>query len=202
MVKKILVLNASPSFEHSHSRNLAQHFLNELTVYTIDPYEVIERDLAREDLPHINAENFEAFISGAPTAKAAEHFNTLCDQLINELIVADAILIATPMHNFSVPGTLKAYIDLILRAGKTFKYTEHGPQGLLENKPTILVTTSGGYSTGTPHDHLTPYMLTILGFIGITDVTVVNAQGLAMKDKRDDSLHQAQQALSDISKHM
>jgi len=97
------------------------------------------------------------------------------DELIAELQWADIVIIATPIYNFSVPSALKAWIDHVCRAGKTFNYTEAGPKGLLANKQGILVITSGGVPVDSSVDFATPYLRQVLSFIGVTDVQTVSA---------------------------
>jgi FMN-dependent NADH-azoreductase len=108
----------------------------------------------------------------------------LSDELIAELEVADTIVLAVPMYNFSIPSTLKAWIDHVARRGRTFRYTEKGPEGLLKNKKVFVLVARGGvYSKGTPYaafDFQEPYLRTVLGFLGMTDVTFVHFEGLAM----------------------
>ena len=107
----------------------------------------------------------------------------LSDALIDELFAADTIVVAAPMHNFGVPSTLKAWIDHISRAGRTFSYGANGPQGLLKGRKAILVLASGGvYSNGQmkAFDFTEPYLRAVLGFLGITNVDVVRVEGVAM----------------------
>ena len=150
----------------------------------------VRRDVGHETLPIITGtwvgSNFTAAENRTEEQKEAL---ALSDTLIGELQAADTLLIALPIYNFTVPGALKAWIDLICRAGVTFKYTESGPVGLLENKRAIVAVASGGTKVGSAMDHATPYMRFILGFIGITDVTFVVADEQNMKD--DDKLDQA-----------
>ena len=106
----------------------------------------------------------------------------LSDALIDELFAADTIVIAVPMHNFTLPSTLKAWIDHVARAGRTFNYGAHGPEGLLKGKRAILVLARGGvYSSGPtkPLDFQEPYLRAFLRFLGITDVQVVHVEGAA-----------------------
>jgi len=95
--------------------------------------------------------------------------------LVDELEAMDTLIIGAPVYNFMVPAVLKAWIDQVCRAGRTFKYTEQGPQGLLENKRAFLIFTSGGTAIGSEIDHASPYLKHVMGFIGITDVTVIAA---------------------------
>lgn len=134
------------------------------------------RDLGAQAVPQIDgtwvASNFTPAADRSDDQKAAL---ALSDTLVEELRAADTILIALPIYNFSVPGALKAWIDLVCRAGLTFKYTENGPVGLLDGKRAIVAVASGGTEVGSPIDFATPYMRHVLGFIGITDVTFVAA---------------------------
>jgi FMN-dependent NADH-azoreductase len=121
----------------------------------------------------------------APEQRTPEQARSmaLSDTLIDELFAADTIVIASPMHNFGVPSTLKAWIDHISRAGRTFSYGANGPQGLLQGKRAILALASGGvYSNGRMKgfDFTEPYLRAVLGFLGITDVDVVRVEGVAM----------------------
>jgi FMN-dependent NADH-azoreductase len=119
-----------------------------------------------------------------PEHRAPEQAKALAlsDALIDEVVAADIIVIAVPMHNFAPPSTLKAWIDHVVRAGRTFAYGATGPQGLVQGKHAILVLASGGvYSNGRmkPFDFTEPYLRTVLGFIGITDIDVVRVEGVA-----------------------
>jgi FMN-dependent NADH-azoreductase len=110
----------------------------------------------------------------------------LSDALVAELQAADVIVIAVPMHNFGIPSALKAWIDHIVRPGQTFSYSKQGPRGLVEGKKVVLVFARGGvYSSGPmqPFDFQEPYLRTILGFIGMTDVEIVRIEGLAMGEE-------------------
>ncbi len=104
----------------------------------------------------------------------------ISDQLIAELKAADAIVIGAPIYNFGVPGALKAWADLVARAGQTFRYSETGPEGLLDNRPVYIVVAAGGVPVGSPMDFATPWLTTFLGFLGLTDVTIISAEGLAV----------------------
>lgn len=114
------------------------------------------------------------------------------DALIDELRQADLIVLGLPMYNFGIPSTLKSYFDHIARVGQTFRYTETGPIGLLTGKKAIVCATRGGLYAGTPLDTQTTYIRTFLGFLGITDVEFIYAEGLAMGDaKKQIALAQA-----------
>jgi FMN-dependent NADH-azoreductase len=146
---------------------------------------VIVRDLASAPVPHLTAERFQAFLA-QPGARSAEQQAVIeySDALIGELRAADTIVLGLPMYNFGVPSTLKSYFDHVARAGQTFRYTEQGPVGLLTGKKAIVFATRGGLHAGTPRDSQTDYVRTFLGFLGITDVTFVYAEGLALGDAK------------------
>ncbi len=134
------------------------------------------RDLGGEAVPQISGTWTTANFTPIDE-RSAEHHEALAfsDELIAELKEADTLLIGLPIYNFSVPGSLKAWIDLVCRVGVTFKYTETGPVGLLEGKRAIVAVASGGTRVGSDIDFATDYLRHILGFIGITDVTFVVA---------------------------
>jgi FMN-dependent NADH-azoreductase len=140
---------------------------------------VIVRDLAREPVPHLDAERFGAFLA-KPEARTAEQQAVIdySDQLIAELREADTIVIGLPMYNFAVPSTLRAYFDHIARASVTFKYTDNGSVGLITGKKAYVFVTRGGVY-GDSHAHA-GYVRDFLAFIGITDVEFVYAEGLAI----------------------
>ena len=140
---------------------------------------VVVRDLAKNPVPHLDAERFGAFLA-QPEARTPEQQAHVAssDELINELRAADSIVIGLPMYNFSVPSTLRAYFDHVARVGVTFKYTEKGPVGLLTGKKAYVIVTRGGVYA---EDHMqTDYVRQFLGFLGITDVEFIRAEGLAI----------------------
>lgn len=147
--------------------------------------QVVERALTPANIPHLNSETLAA-LGKAPTARTADeqHAVDFADRLIAEVEAADTIVIAAPMYNFSIPTTLKAWIDHIARAGRTFRYTAQGPEGLLKNKKVIAVVSRGGFYTAgqaaAPMDFQEPYLRTVLGFLGLTDVTFVEIEGQAV----------------------
>jgi FMN-dependent NADH-azoreductase len=100
------------------------------------------------------------------------------NQLTDELLAADVLVLAAPMYNFAIPSTLKAWLDHVLRAGLTFKYTDTGPQGLLTGKRAFVLTARGGIYAGSALDHQEPYLRQALAFIGIHDVQFIHAEGL------------------------
>jgi FMN-dependent NADH-azoreductase len=142
---------------------------------------VIERDLAATSLPHITDEWVHAVHSN-PATLTPEQRQVLqvSDALVDELVQADAIVIGAPMYNFTISAPLKAWIDQVVRAGKTVLFTAEGPQGLLQGKKVYVITSRGrAYRPGTPterFDFQEPYLRHILGFIGLTDVTFIHAE--------------------------
>ena len=170
MTQTLLRIDASARTEGSVSRTLADRVAEKLS-----PGTRILRDLG-EGLPQIDADWIGANFTPAEerTPEQASKL-ALSDTLLRELIAADTLLISVPIYNFGVPASLKAWIDLVARAGVTFHYTAEGPKGLLENKRAILVLASGGTEVDGPIDFATPYLRHVLGFIGITDVQVVRS---------------------------
>jgi FMN-dependent NADH-azoreductase len=142
---------------------------------------VVVRDLAKQPLPHLDAERFLAFIAKPEERTAAQQaLAAEADALIEEIQSSDVIVLGLPMYNFGIPSTLKAYFDHIARAGVTFQYTANGPQGLLSGKKVYIFAARGGLYAGTPRDSQTTYVRDFLAFIGITDVEFVYAEGLNM----------------------
>ncbi len=147
--------------------------------------EVTYRDLASDALSHLSAASFVAGGTPAELRDAAQaHEVALAEATLEEFLAADAIVIGAPMYNFTVPTQLKAWIDRIAVAGKTFSYTEKGPQGLAGGKKVVIVSTAGGIhagqASGKAHED---YLILVLNFLGITDIEVVRAEGLAYGDE-------------------
>jgi len=144
---------------------------------------VTKRDVAANDLPFVSAERFAANLAPADerTAQQAE-LAAIADELIAELQAADTIVISSPVYNFGVPASLKAWADLVARAGTTFKYTENGPVGLLEGKKAYIAAASGGTKMGSEIDFMSPWLTFFLGFLGISDVELVAADGIMGAD--------------------
>ena len=176
----ILVINSSANGEASISSQLTGRFVD--SVRDANPgAEVTVRDVGTDPLPHLTAETVAA-IKGEPTTPAELEARALSDRLIAELQQADVILIASPMYNFGISSTLKAWFDHVLRAGVTFRYTENGPEGLLKGKKTVVILSRGGFYSEGPAaamDGHEPHLRTMLGFIGLDDVTWIRAEKLA-----------------------
>ncbi len=145
---------------------------------------IVTRDVVSNPLPHLTEQHIGAFFTPAEQRNAEQAYAIkTSDALVDELLAADTIVIGAPMYNFSITSGLKAWIDHIARAGRTFQYGANGPQGLVTGKKVIVVVASGGvYSAGpaAAYDHVTTYLRAALGFLGMTDVSFVIAEGVSM----------------------
>jgi FMN-dependent NADH-azoreductase len=193
----LLFVTSSLSGAASKSSELAEEFI--AASYPGAPR--VHRDLQAEAMPHLSPQTLGALMR--PEAERDDDQKALvafADTLIAEVEKADVIVIAAPMYNFSIPSTLKAWIDHVARAGRTFRYTETGPQGLLGGKKVFVISARGGKHSGTPRDFVETYLRTVLGFIGLTDVTFVNVEGLAMgPDAATQGLAAARSQIADLS---
>jgi FMN-dependent NADH-azoreductase len=187
LMKNILFVPSSPRGWESYSHRVARRIVDDLLMHNPGA-RVVVRDVAKRPLPHISA----AFAAGraVPAGKQSDADRqalALSDELVDELFAADVIVIAAPMHNFRVPSSLKAWVDHIVRPGRTFSYSEKGPQGLATGKKAILLVLARGgvYSQGPMQsfDFQEPYLRAVLGFIGITDVEVVRIEGVALGEQ-------------------
>ncbi len=148
---------------------------------------IVHRDLAANTLPHLSESLLGAYFTPAD-ARNAEQADLIkqSDALVDELLAADTIVIGVPMYNFAPPSTLKAWIDHVFRAGRTFKYTDTGPVGLVSGKKAVIILSRGGkYSEGPMEalDFQGKYLKSALAFIGITDVELVIAEGVSMGEE-------------------
>ena len=195
---KLLHIDSSILGDNSASRQLSRSVVEAWK--TAEPsLQVTYRDLAGDAISHFSAATLVA--AGTPEElrdAAQQHEAKLSAETLQEFLDADAVVLAAPMYNFTVPTQLKAWIDRIAVAGKTFRYTEAGPEGLCGNKKVILVSTAGGLHAGQPtavgHEE---FLKVFLGFIGITDLEIVRAHGLAYGDEhRAKALNAAQVQIS------
>ncbi|HWX12022.1 MAG TPA: NAD(P)H-dependent oxidoreductase [Trinickia sp.] len=174
----ILQLNSAARSQGANSTLLA----NELTAKLQSAHKgakVVVRDLLADALPHLDDTVLGAFFTPADQRTPEQAaIAARSDALVAELQAADTIVIGAPMYNFGVSTQLKAYFDWIARAGVTFRYTANGPEGLVTGKKAFIVTARGGMYAGTPNDTQVPYLKSFLGFLGITDVNVIFAEGL------------------------
>lgn len=162
--------------EQSVSRSLSGKLVDGLAK---DGDTVTTRDLAANDLPFITIERFGANLT--PEADRSEEQRKLAaigDELIAELQAADTIVLGVPIYNYGAPSTLKAWADLVARAGTTFRYTANGPEGLLTGKKAYIAIASGGTAVGSEIDFMSPWLTHFLGFLGIKDVEIVAADGI------------------------
>jgi FMN-dependent NADH-azoreductase len=196
----ILKIDSSIYGQGGQSAQLASQFVRALREREPDA-QLIERDVATEPLPHLDAARFQAFLTKSEERTPEQSaVAALSDELIAELRAADVVVLGLPMYNFGVPSQLKAYFDHVARAGVTFKYTDKGPVGLLTGKRAYVFATRGGVYAGTAKDTQSQYVRDFLGFLGIADVEFVYAEGLAMGDSaRQASLAKARQAVQNLA---
>ncbi|MGC6387078.1 FMN-dependent NADH-azoreductase [Ewingella sp. S1.OA.A_B6] len=178
-MSKVLVLKSSILANFSQSNQLTDYFVAQYQSANSGS-QVTVRDLAAEPVPVLDGELVGAMRpSDAVLTPRQEEALALSNTLIEELQAHDVIVIAAPMYNFNISTQLKNYFDLIARAGVTFKYTEKGPEGLVKGKQVIVLTSRGGIHKDTPTDLVTPYLSLFLGFLGMTDVEFIFAEGIA-----------------------
>lgn len=181
-MKQVLLLQSSPIGPASVSRKITDDFLVKYRQKNAG-VRILLRDLVSEPLPHISGEYVQAMF--VPPANRTQNMNealSLGMRLVNELQTSDDIIISAPMYNRTVPSSLKAWIDHVVLPFETFNYGPNGPEGLLQGKTVYFLGASGGvFSTGPQSqiDFFTPYIRHIMGFMGITDVRVIRAEGLA-----------------------
>ncbi|MFB1114614.1 FMN-dependent NADH-azoreductase [Dickeya dadantii] len=199
-MSKVLVLKSSILADFSQSNQLADHFT--ASWQAAHPADTITvRDLAAKPVPVLDGELVGALRpSDKPLTPRQQDALALSDELIAELQAHDVIVLAAPMYNFSIPTQLKNYFDFIARAGVTFRYTEQGPEGLVKGKRALVLTSRGGIHKDAPSDLLTPYLRLFLGFIGISDVEFVFAEGFGYgPDMAQKALLGAKEELSQLA---
>ncbi|EGR1698610.1 FMN-dependent NADH-azoreductase [Vibrio parahaemolyticus] len=194
-MSRVLALKSSILGDYSQSNKLVEDFIK-----NVDQDKLTARDLAANPLPVLDFAVATALRATEDLSQEQQAVVDLSDTLIEEVKAADTLVIAAPMYNFTIPTQLKNWIDLIARAGVTFKYTENGVQGLIEGKKAIVVTTRGGIHKDSPTDNVTPYLRTVLGFVGITDVEFVYAEALNMgEDAASKGISEAQSQLATMA---
>jgi FMN-dependent NADH-azoreductase len=202
--RNLLVLDASPRLARSHSRKVSAEYVAAWRAAHPEG-KIVTRDLAIEPPPFVS----EAWVIGAyapvdEQPAAARDAIAVSNRYIDELFAADEVLIATPMYNLNLPAALKAWIDQVVRAGRTFSVGPNGYEGLAKGKRVKVVVASGGdFRPGTPgagYDFLSPYLRAILGFIGITEVEFIYAHSLTEGNpQREPSIAQAQAAVRQLA---
>jgi FMN-dependent NADH-azoreductase len=198
----ILHIDSSPRGDRSISRALSYEFVTSWKD-THPGDTVTYRDLGRNPVPHVDEPWIAAAFSSPDThTPQLQQAIKVSDTLIDELLAADRLVFGVPMYNLNIPSTFKAYIDQIVRVGRTFTVGANGYQGLVDNGKKVLIITSrgGSFPAGTPsgaYDYQEPYLRAILGFIGLTDVTFIHAENLNMgDDAREKSLAGAKDAIA------
>ncbi|AIC19986.1 MULTISPECIES: FMN-dependent NADH-azoreductase [Pseudomonas] len=196
---KLLHIDSSILGDNSASRQLSESVVKAWKNADAS-VEVTYRDLAADAISHFSSATLVAAGTPAEVRNAAQqHEAELSASTLAEFQAADAVVIAAPMYNFTIPTQLKAWIDRIAVAGQTFRYTEAGPEGLCGGKKVVVVSTSGGLhagqATGVAHED---YLKVLFGFLGITDIEFVRAHGLAYGDEvRTKALNDAQAQISE-----
>ncbi|MFM2252685.1 MAG: hypothetical protein RJB68_1022 [Pseudomonadota bacterium] len=193
---KLLHIDSSILGDHSVSRQLTKDTVAQWV--NNHPSTTVEYlDLAVDTPSHLSADSlgFRA-PAGAELTDVQKRENVISEALVTQFLAADVIVVGAPLYNFSIPSQLKAWVDRIAQVGRTFKYTETGPQGLAGGKTVIVASARGGvYSTndwGRAAEHQESYLQTVFGFLGITDVRFVRAEGVAMGDaKKAEALAEA-----------
>ena len=177
---KILQINSSVRGSASHSTRLANDLVQQLSDAS-HPTSVTVRDLAVTPHPVLDEDALAALFTPADQRSPEQRARVaLDDTLIAELKAADVVVLAVPMYNFGVPAPFKNWIDAIARAGVTFRYTANGPEGLVPGKKVYVVLTRGGIYRDTPSDTQVPYLRSVLGLLGMTDIVFIYAEGLNM----------------------
>lgn len=196
----LVQINSSLFSGQGQSSALADKFVAKWQAVHADG-KVIRHDLVNEEIPHLDATRFMAFLA-KPEERSEEQKAVVAysDRLINELRQADTIVIGLPLYNLGVPSQLKAYFDHVARAGETFRYTSDGVEGLLKGKKVFVFATRGGQYAGTPFDTQTGFIRNLLGLMGITDVEFIYAEGMARSGGvKEAALAQAQEQLAALA---
>ena len=199
-MSNVLIIESSARQQGSFSRQLTRQFISQWQAVRPGD-QVTVRDLALNPVPHLDANLLGGWMKPKAQRSADEQASLKrSDELTDEVLGADVLVLAAPMYNFAIPSTLKAWLDHVLRAGVTFKYTETGPQGLLTGKKAYVLTARGGLYAGSTTDHQEPYLRQVMAFIGIHDVTFIHAEGMNLGgDFQDKGLKQAKAKLSAIA---
>ncbi|WP_417761851.1 FMN-dependent NADH-azoreductase [Shewanella sp.] len=196
-MSKVLLLKPSILGEYSQSGKLLDYLA---ASWKEQGAEIAVRDVAAEPLPILDGELAGGLRGGDNLSARQQEALALSDKLVQELQDNDTIVIGAPMYNFTIPAQLKTWIDLVARAGVTFRYTAAGAEGLLTGKKAVIVATFGGIHKGTAADFVVPYLKTFLAFIGITEVEVVYAEGLNVSPElQDKAITEAKQAIDALT---
>ena len=195
--KNVLAITSSIFGEHGESSKLVERLVKRFEAQGAK----IARRNVTQNIPHVDAARFKALTSPADQLDDAQRsVVAFSNALIAELQAADTIILAAPMYNFSIPSQLKSYFDHVARAGITFKYTEQGPVGLLQNKKVYVMTSRGGFYKDTPNDLETPYLKNLLGFLGLTNLEIIYVEGIGISAEQKAQAVKAAEAEVDALK--
>jgi FMN-dependent NADH-azoreductase len=199
---KLLHIDSSILGNNSASRQVSAAITDQL-VTTTPGLKVVYRDLATNPLSHLSGEHFAARQGAVPESPAIQKDIAASEVVLDEFLTAEIVVIGAPMYNFGIPSQLKAWIDRIAVAGKTFRYTAAGPEGLSGSKRVIIATSRGGfYGAGTPaaaFEHVESYLRGVFGLLGVTDLQIVVAEGLAIgPEQRDTAIQGALHAVTQL----
>ena len=197
----LLHIDSSVLGPHSVSRQVSAAIVDRLR-QTTPGLDIVYRDLTATPLSHLSGSHLAAMQGAAPSAELQQDL-AAGQSVLEEFLAADIVVLGAPMYNFTIPSQLKAWIDRILVAGKTFKYGAQGPEGLAGDKRVIVAISRGGfYGTGTPTaalEHLESYLRGVLGFIGITNPEFISADGIQIgPEHREKALAGALQAVTNL----
>lgn len=199
-INKLLFVNSSILGDNSQSTALSQDFITRIQAFSNSS--ITERKLTDGDMPHLDSERLAALFSDEQRSQQQQGILDHADTLLEEVKQADIIVIGLPMYNFGVPSQFKAWLDHLARSGVSFRYTENGPQGLLENKPVYIFAARGGFYANTDQDHQTPFIKQFFSMLGITDIHFIYAEGVnispeqkqrSLKIARDETLRLVKQ---------
>ncbi|NMH60501.1 FMN-dependent NADH-azoreductase [Alteromonas ponticola] len=191
----VLVIHSSLNQGKGNSSQLVAQYVQKLSQR--GNVNVVTRDLMQDNLPHLSAQEMSTWMIPVEERSAeAQQQAAFSDRIVEEVHNADEIVLGVPMYNFGIPSVLKAWIDRLARAGVTFKYTETGPVGLLKDKKVTIIAARGGIYAGTEFDTQSAYLTHFFNFVGLTDISFIYAEGLAMGDES------AQQAMSTANQKM
>jgi len=200
---KLLHLDSSILGDNSVSRALTARIV--AAEEALHPgIQVIRRDLGAAPISHLTAAHLAARQGAVPEGAEIRADVAASEDALDEFLAADIVVVGAPMYNFSVPSQLKAWIDRIAVAGRTFRYGESGPVGLAGGKTVIVASTRGGfYGPGTPNaalEHQESYLRAVFAFLGVTDIRFVRAEGIALgEDQKMRSLRDAEKAIDDLA---
>lgn len=185
-MKTLLRIDTSLRHENSHTRNLADYFQNKWLKDNPDG-EVVFRDLTKTPIPHIKNKTVESFyLTKEQETEESKKATKVSDELISEIKAADDVIVASPLYNFSIPSSLKSYIDHVCRVGHTFSVTSEGYIGLMNNRRAYILTAKGGSYKGTPiegMDFQEPYLKTIFSFLKFDSTELISLEGTAQGEE-------------------